>query len=76
MRRRVMKSDRLESALASHEIIPGGGWIGEGVRAKFPQMPRGPIEFWPQGLRTTVNFCLVSNFPISIAWNPQRVQIS
>ncbi len=30
--------------------------------------PLGPIEKWPQSLRTTVSLCLASNFPISIAW--------
>jgi hypothetical protein len=35
----------------------------------------GPIDTWPQSLRTTVSLCLASNFPISIAWGPHRVQI-
>jgi PAS domain S-box-containing protein len=35
----------------------------------------GPIDSWPQSLRTTVSLCLASNFPISIAWGPRRVQI-
>ena len=30
--------------------------------------PLGPIEGWPQSLRTTVSLCVASNFPISIAW--------
>src|SRR5437868_14396895 len=37
--------------------------------------PLGPIATWPQSLRTTVSLCLASNFPISIAWGPHRVQI-
>jgi len=41
----------------------------------WSQTPLGPIEQWPQSLRTTVSLCLASNFPISIAWGPQRVQI-
>lgn len=35
----------------------------------------GPIESWPQSLRTTVSLCMASNFPISIAWGPERVEI-
>src|SRR4051812_26458336 len=35
----------------------------------------GPLDRWPQSLRTTVSLCLASNFPISIAWGPERVQI-
>lgn len=37
--------------------------------------PLGPIERWPQSLRTTVSLCLSSTFPILIAWGPERVQI-
>src|SRR5258708_2724934 len=37
--------------------------------------PLGPIESWPQSLRTAVSICLASNFPISLAWGPQHVQI-
>src|SRR5882672_3323201 len=37
--------------------------------------PLGPIDSWPQSLRTTVSLCLASNFPISLAWGPRRVQI-
>ncbi|MEX2593826.1 MAG: hypothetical protein WD426_13715 [Anditalea sp.] len=35
----------------------------------------GPIDKWPQSLRTAVSLCLASNFPISIAGAPHRVQI-
>ncbi len=41
----------------------------------WSQTPLGPIDKWPQSLKTTVSLCLASNFPISIAWGPQRVQI-
>jgi PAS domain S-box-containing protein len=41
----------------------------------WSKTPLGPIASWPQSLRTTVSLCLASNFPISIAWGPQRVQI-
>jgi len=37
--------------------------------------PLGPIEDWPQSLRTTVSLCLASNFPINIVWGPQSSQI-
>jgi signal transduction histidine kinase len=33
------------------------------------------MESWPQSLRTTVSLCLASNFPISLAWGPEHVQI-
>jgi hypothetical protein len=37
--------------------------------------PLGPVESWPQSLRTTVSLCLASNFPVNIIWGPQNTQI-
>ena len=37
--------------------------------------PLGPIDCWPQSLRTTVSLCLASNFPINILWGPEHTQI-
>ncbi|CAM3161867.1 ATP-binding protein [Corallococcus soli] len=37
--------------------------------------PLGPIESWPQSLRTTVSLCLASNFPINIIWGNGHNQI-
>ena len=41
----------------------------------WSQTPLGPIEAWPQSLRTTVSLCLASNFPINIIWGPEHNQI-
>jgi PAS domain S-box-containing protein len=50
--------------------------MGTLIRAMdWAQTPLGPLDTWPQSLRTTVSLCLASNFPISIAWGPHRVQI-
>ncbi len=35
----------------------------------------GPVENWPQSLRTSVSLCLSSTFPILIAWGPEKIQI-
>jgi hypothetical protein len=37
--------------------------------------PLGPIDTWPQSLRTTVSLCLASNFPIDIIWGSEHTQI-
>ena len=37
--------------------------------------PLGPVESWPQSLRTTVNICLASDLPICVIWGPGLVQI-
>ena len=41
----------------------------------WARTPLGPVETWPQSLRTTVSLCLSSTFPILIAWGPERIQI-
>ncbi|HET9622306.1 MAG TPA: hypothetical protein VFP84_13125, partial [Kofleriaceae bacterium] len=56
--------------------LAGGGEMGALLRAlDWGTTPLGPIERWPQSLRTTVSLCLSSTFPILIAWGPERVQI-
>ena len=53
-----------------------GGEMGKVVRdTDWSESPLGPIESWPQSLRTTASLCLASNFPINIIWGPDRVQI-
>jgi hypothetical protein len=59
-----------------HGWLVGGGEMGKVVRAlDWSRTPLGPIESWPQSLRTTVGLCLASNFPISLAWGPRHAQI-
>ncbi|WP_395849542.1 ATP-binding protein [Cystobacter fuscus] len=56
--------------------LSGGGAMGELIRSMdWSATPLGPVESWPQSLRTTVSLCLSSTFPILIAWGPERVQI-
>ncbi|NMO17007.1 response regulator [Pyxidicoccus fallax] len=35
----------------------------------------GPVEGWPQSLRTTVSTCLNSRFPILVWWGPELVML-
>ncbi|WP_225409458.1 ATP-binding response regulator [Stigmatella hybrida] len=56
--------------------LAGGGEMGKLIRAMdWSRTPLGPVESWPQSLRTTVSLCLSSTFPILIAWGPEHVQI-
>ena len=65
------------AAIASPEDwLVGGGEMGKAIRAMdWAKTPLGPIDSWPQSLRTTISLCLASNFPISLAWGPKHVQI-
>ncbi|RZM26321.1 MAG: response regulator [Pedobacter sp.] len=50
--------------------------MGELIRKMdWSKTALGPIEAWPQSLRTSVSLCLSSTFPILIAWGPETIQI-
>ncbi|HEU4586796.1 MAG TPA: ATP-binding protein [Gemmatimonadaceae bacterium] len=63
--------------LATHaaEVLVGGNEMGELMRAfDWASSPVGPVEGWPQSLRTALNILLDSRYPMYIAWGPQFVQ--
>ena len=56
--------------------IVGGGEMGELIRSMdWSSNPLGPIQNWPQSLKTAVSLCLSSTFPINIVWGPEHIQI-
>ncbi len=58
------------------QFLTGGGEMGKLIRSiDWANNPLGPVENWPQSLRTTVSLCLSSTFPILIAWGPENIQI-
>lgn len=60
----------------TEQFLVGGGEMGAMIRAKdWSQTPLGPVETWPQSLRTIVSLCLSSTFPILIAWGEETIQI-
>lgn len=66
----------IEGSTASSSWLVGGGEMGKFIRSMdWSRTPLGPIDAWPQSLRTTVGLCLSSNFPINILWGPQQTQI-
>ncbi|HET6338697.1 MAG TPA: ATP-binding protein [Polyangiales bacterium] len=75
MRNTAIDTESRRSA-STPDWLASGGAMGEVIRGMdWSQTALGPIESWPQSLRTTVSLCLASNFPISIAWGPQHIQI-
>ncbi|HEY8571564.1 PAS domain-containing sensor histidine kinase [Phenylobacterium sp.] len=59
-------------APARHDFLEGGGEMGERVRAHdWAASPLGPVEAWPQSLKTTVSLLLNSGHPMFVAWGPQ-----
>jgi signal transduction histidine kinase len=77
MGRADFSKSSLSTAVACPEDwLVGGGEMGKLIRSMdWSKSPLGPIESWPQSLRTTVGLCLASNFPIALVWGPDHVQI-
>jgi PAS domain S-box-containing protein len=64
------------AALTTSGFIVGDSETVQLIRSKdWSRTSLGPIDSWPQVLRTTVTLCLASNFPINIIWGPDHIQI-
>ncbi|MCV2485324.1 PAS domain-containing protein [Flavobacterium sp. SH_e] len=56
------------------DFLANGGEMGELTRAKdWSKTPVGPIELWPQSLRTTLGILLNSKFPMFLFWGPDHI---
>ena len=48
-----------------------GGEMGKRIRAfDWSSTPFGPLDRWPQSLRTAVNILLSSRYAMWMAWGP------
>lgn len=59
--------------------LPGfldrGGELGVLMRSHpWEDTPLGPIEGWPQSLRTAVSMCLNTDFAMLVVWGPEYTQ--
>ncbi|HTR55493.1 MAG TPA: ATP-binding protein [Kofleriaceae bacterium] len=55
------------------QIFPGEGEMARLIRGMdWAATPLGPVERWPQSLRTAVSICLGSRHPIVVWWGPER----
>jgi signal transduction histidine kinase len=54
----------------------GGGEVGDLIRAKdWAKTPLGPLEQWPQSLRSAVSILLPSRAQIALFWGPHLVKL-
>ncbi|RYZ24671.1 MAG: hypothetical protein EOO10_20220, partial [Chitinophagaceae bacterium] len=61
---------------STEQFVSGGGEMGKLIRLMdWPKTALGPIEGWPQSLRTSVSLCPSSTFPILIAWDEETIQL-
>lgn len=58
-----------ETPTEGYECLVGGGEMGRLMRSyEWSKTPFGPVEQWPQSLRSALSICLNSRFPIAIYW--------
>jgi signal transduction histidine kinase len=56
-------------------VLARGGAMGAMMRAHdWTRTPVGPVETWPQSLRTALGILLDSSYPMYIAWGPSYTQ--
>ena len=66
----------LDDAIEVSEVVMGSPGLRQLVALKdWSKTPLGPPEEWSEALRTTVETCLGSRFPVIIFWGPELVQI-
>ncbi|HLG63549.1 MAG TPA: ATP-binding protein [Ktedonosporobacter sp.] len=70
--------DGEQSAILSSatDFLAGGGEMGARIRAmNWSATPLGPVESWPQSLKTIVRIMLTSRQPIWIGWGPELIKL-
>ena len=61
---------------ASHAFLQGGGEMGTRMRAMdWASTALGPVDQWPQSLRSTVSLLLPSKAQIVLFWGPEFVSL-
>ncbi|AZE83779.1 Sensory box histidine kinase/response regulator [Pseudomonas orientalis] len=56
--------------------LQGSSEMAERVRRHdWANSPLGPLEHWPDVLKTTVALCFASSFPQAIVWGPQLITL-
>ncbi|SEM59543.1 Signal transduction histidine kinase [Stigmatella aurantiaca] len=63
------------SPSAPNTVLEGGGEMGALMRTlDWSQTPVGPVETWPQSLRTVISIVLASRHAMIAFWGPELVQ--
>ena len=66
-------SPQIARDVIAERIFAGAGEMALLIRTTdWSRTPLGPVESWPQSLRTAVSICLGSRHPIVLWWGPER----
>jgi hypothetical protein len=69
------KSFPIKEPITGNWLV-GGGKLGDLIRSMdWSKTLIGPIESWPQSLRTAASICLSSRFPTVIYWGAEFVTL-
>src|SRR5579859_4587811 len=64
------------AAISANRLFEGGGECGALLRAiDWTETPLGPVETWPQSLRTALRICLTSRHPLFVWWGPEFIKL-
>lgn len=56
--------------------LDGGGLMAERIRNHdWAATPLGPLEHWPDPLKTSLALCLASRFPQAVLWGPDLLTL-
>src|ERR1700761_6067708 len=71
-----MQVTKPENTINILDFVPEAGELGERIAAFDWSKPSlGPIESWPQSLRTCVHIMLSSRQPIWIGWGKELIKL-
>jgi signal transduction histidine kinase/DNA-binding response OmpR family regulator len=63
------------AGIARFDPLAGGGEMGQLMRSvDWSKLSIGPVDAWPQSLRTALSILLESHFPMYIAWGRNYTQ--
>jgi signal transduction histidine kinase len=70
----MVLSGAQEPIASPGDFLSGSSELAERMRTTdWSSTPLGPMEHWPQSLRTSISICLASRFPIVLYWGPEYV---
>jgi PAS domain S-box-containing protein len=72
----IQKKKAEDLKKSAWQALEGGGEMGALMRAcDFSKTPLGPVESWPQSLRTAVGIMLDNKFGMYVAWGKDYTQL-
>ena len=75
LRKLKMPSQEVLEEIKPYHFLEGGGELGTLTRSyDWGDTPVGPVDTWPQSLRTTISIILRSDFPMFLWWGDDLIQ--